>query len=237
MISIVTINKGNAAGLRMTMESVLTQTGTDIEYIVIDGGSDDDSVSVIKEYAPHLAYWVSEMDEGIYQAINKGLQQCRGSLIGLIHSGDSLLPGVLEKVLPIHESHPEAILYGAIKTFRNGHFDEIWGWNSEKLKERMLPHPASFVPRTIYERLGYYDESYRIAADYEAFLRYRANDVEFRFIDLIVANFPMDGISNRDEALGRETEAVQKKYGLYKAPTARQRLKHQLKTMFGRFLD
>ena len=110
-LSIITINRNNAAGLRKTIESVVSQTYTDFDYIIIDGASTDESVDVIKEYADRITYWVSEPDTGIYNAMNKGILKANGEYCLFLNSGDWLYDNdVLNDVFSI--SPTEDIVYG-----------------------------------------------------------------------------------------------------------------------------
>ncbi|MFT4805390.1 MAG: glycosyltransferase involved in cell wall biosynthesis, partial [Psychroserpens sp.] len=100
-LSIITINFNNAVGLKKTIESVVNQTSNDFEYIVIDGGSNDGSVDVIKEYEAKVSYWVSEVDKGIYHAMNKGILLAKGDYLEFLNSGDILVnETVIQKIIP-----------------------------------------------------------------------------------------------------------------------------------------
>ena len=118
-LSIITINLNNAEGLRKTIPSVISQTYCDFEYIVIDGGSTDGSVDVIKKYADKLSYWVSEPDAGIYNAMNKGIRKAGGEYCQFLNSGDWLVaPDVTERMA---KDMPDcAICYGNMITIQNG---------------------------------------------------------------------------------------------------------------------
>ena len=214
MLSIITICLNNVTGVRETLESVIGQKTDEIEYIVIDGGSKDGTLEVIRKYLPSIDVFVSEKDNGIYDAINKGIKCSKGTLIGLMHSGDHFFPGVLSKVLDIHRSFPNEILYGCMKATRKGRFDQVFGWNHENLTEKMIPHLAAFVPAIIYKTYGLYDLDFSIAADYEAFLRYYTHGVQFRFIDLLVCDFNLEGISETDPRTKAEVLHIKKKYSL-----------------------
>ena len=229
LLSIVTINRNNATGLRKTIKSVVTQTAADFEYIIIDGASTDESVAVIKEYAEHpiygkkISYWISEPDTGIYNAMNKGLRKARGSLTALVNSGDWYLPNALSMIYELHKNNPDSILYGALKAYENGKFQSVWGTSADFLPKEMIPHLSTFVPKNIYEKYGYYDESYKIAGDYDAFLRFYTQNVDFQFIDKIICNFNLEGISQTDSLVRYETAQIQKKYGFYVCPTFKQK--------------
>ena len=138
-LTIITINRNNAAGLEKTMQSVLSQTCTDYEYVVVDGASTDGSVAVIERLAPAFGdrlKWVSEPDKGIYNAMNKGIGMATGEYIQILNSGDSLVsPEVVEKMYAALEKsgHP-SILYGnMLKDFPDGHVHRDKGFEGEDI--------------------------------------------------------------------------------------------------------
>lgn len=235
LLSIITINRNNADGLRKTIESVVTQNCDNFEYIIIDGASVDSSVDIIKEFAEHpiygkkISYWISEPDTGIYNAMNKGLRKARGSITAFMNSGDWYLPNVLSGIYDLHKNNPYSILYGALKAYENGIFKSVWGWNADILPKQMIAHLATFVPKKIYEKYGFFDEAYKIAGDYEAFLRFYMKDVKFLFIDKIICAFNLDGISQTDPRTEIETVEIKKKYNCYIHPTFKQKTVNTIK--------
>ena len=205
ILSIITINYNNKDGLIKTIPSVLSQNGiaqNEFEYIIIDGGSTDGSVDIIKKYAESndfpikISKWISEKDKGIYDAINKGIRLASGNIIGLVNSGDTVVDGAYENILSIHKEHPDSILYGAVNFYKNGVFERVHGYTSEKLPELMIAHPASFVPKNIYNQFGYYNDSYRSSGDWDLFLTFYQAGVSFYYLSKIIINFDIYGISN-----------------------------------------
>ena len=235
-ISLITINYNNAGGLRRTIESVKSLKCRDFEYIVTDGASADGSLDVINENSRFITKIITEKDNGIYDAINKGIKAAEGSLIGLVHSGDTILPDALTGLKELHKANPSSILYGALKTSRNGVFDSVWGWNADLLPRQMIPHLAAFVPKQVYTEYGYYDLNYKIAADYECFLRFYKKGVNFVFIDKIICDFDLNGISQRTSGAETEKEviAIKQKYGVYKEPTKMETVKKAVKQFLSR---
>ncbi|NLK47085.1 MAG: glycosyltransferase [Treponema sp.] len=232
-ISIITICFNNASGLAETIDSIRKIKTSDIEYIVIDGASTDNTHEILERNSDIIDIPVSEKDSGIYNAINKGINLANGTLIGLIHSGDFYLENAFSSLRELHKAHPEAVLYGALKAIKNGIFDSIWGINACYLPEKMIPHPACFVPKLIYEKFGTYDESFKIAADYECFLRFYKAGVQFIFTDTIICGFNLEGISQkRTEQTEKEVESIKKRYGTYKVPTLKSKIKAFLKIFF-----
>lgn len=218
-LSIITINYNNLSGLEKTMQSVLEQGFSDFEYIVIDGGSTDGSVDLIKKNADQLAYWISEKDNGIFSAHNKGLQQTTGEYCLFLNSGDFLIDRkVLAKVFA--EPHNEDILYGNM----------LIDWGKGKLKLGKMPseitlfqmykdtlwHPVSFIKRSLFEKLGDYDESYKFIADYEFFFRALiVNKASAKHLGLTISVFTADGTSSQVENIPRIKEERERVLSTY----------------------
>lgn len=207
-LSIITINYNNAEGLRKTMESVLKQTYHDYEYIIVDGASTDGSVDVIKEYENQLnithstihLLWSSEPDNGIYDAMNRGIRKAKGEYTLMLNSGDYLVDEyVLERIIP--ELDGTDIVQGnnieecSGKTYRNrgcGRSDIDF---FDVMKGHFL-HQSSFCKRDLFERYGYFDESYKMSGDTKFFMNCLGkNDASFKYIDIDVANYDLGGIS------------------------------------------
>jgi glycosyltransferase involved in cell wall biosynthesis len=212
-LSIITINYNNAEGLRKTMESVLTQTYHDFEYIIVDGGSSDGSVPIVKAYEERiianrvnnqtqfpLISWVSEHDNGIYDAMNRGIRKAKGEYTLMLNSGDYLLDEcVLERIMP--ELDGTDIVQGnnieerSGKTYRNRGYGKSDIDFFDVMKGHFL-HQSSFCKRDLFERYGYFDESYKMSGDTKFFMTCLGkNDASFKYIDIDVANYDLSGIS------------------------------------------
>lgn len=207
-LSIITINRNNAAGLRKTMESVFTQTYRDFEYIVVDGASTDDSLDVIKEYESVHSLnvhsfnftWLSEPDTGIYNAMNKGLRMSHGEYTLMLNSGDFLVDEkVLNHILP--ELDGTDIIQGNLISEKEGNEIVNRGYGKSEidifdiLKGNFL-HQASFCKKELFEKFGYFDESYRSSADTKFFMECLGrHDATYRYIDLDITNYDLTGIS------------------------------------------
>jgi len=202
-VSIVTVSYNSANTIRRTIESVIGQTYNNIEYIIIDGASKDDTTEIIRSYADSNAKirWISEEDNGIYDAMNKGIRMCTGDLIGILNSDDWYEPDAVEIMVNNYESEKYLILYGMIRNFRGDEAVSA-GWTSHtKLRQEMIAHPACFISRKLYEDLGVYDTEYRYAADYDFMLRMMdVHGIVFKPVFDIVTNFSLGGSCSSGKA-------------------------------------
>lgn len=193
-LSIITINLNNAAGLQKTVESVVKQTFTDYEYIVIDGGSTDGSAEIIKQYADNITYWVSEPDKGIYNAMNKGIAKAKGEYCLFLNSGDWLINSTgLQNVFDRQPT--EDIVYCSLQTEKN-----IW-YYPQKLSvlfffKRTIPHPSTFIKTALFSTVGCYNENCKIVSDWEFFIQaIIKHQCSYRNIAFALTHFNLDGIS------------------------------------------
>ena len=204
--SVITINYNNEEGLRKTIKSVVGQSFTDFEYIVIDGGSTDGSVGVIKEYSDKINYWVSEPDRGIYHAMNKGIAQAHGDYCIFMNSGDCFYNNtVLEKNQSV--SSNEDIIIGKVSVDKPGIIispppkDELTFYH---LYSGSIPHQGSFI-RTELLRKYPYDENLKISSDWKFFVQTMILDnCSVRFVDDYIANYDLNGFSSVNPQLMRE---------------------------------
>lgn len=221
-VSIITVCKNSEETIRKTIESVLHQTYKNIEYIIIDGESTDRTTEIIKEYQNIFEgrlWYISEKDQGIYDAMNKGILHATGDIIGIINSDDWYEPDAVERIVAAYERHTNANAICAqanivsenliIDKTKNKFEEEIW-------KGMPLPHPGVFVLRETYSRFGLYDTGYRIAADYDFIFRLYINNARFEILDDALVNFQMGGISTTElVATAVETWNVVSRYLQY----------------------
>ena len=200
-LSVITINFNNRDGLRKTIESVVNQTYKEFEYIVIDGGSNDGSVDVIKEYADRIDYWVSEPDKGIYNAMNKGIDVAKGEYCLFLNSGDYLFSGsVIKESIPHLDG--TGVVYGHIQTDKGA----IWGGVKVISLEFFygmgsLPHPASFIKSSLLKKY-HYDENLKIVSDWKLFIQVLIfGGSSYKQLDIIVSIFDTNGVSNSNYTL------------------------------------
>jgi glycosyltransferase involved in cell wall biosynthesis len=206
-LSIITVNYNDAIGLERTIKSVISQTYHDFEFIIIDGGSTDESVEVIKKYEEHIDYWVSEHDGGIYCGMNKGLHQAQGEYVNFMNGGDCFYsPQVLEQIFSL------GIETDIITGTHVGSPHPNIGKNGVTMYDLCtgaIDHQASFIKREVALRHPY-DEKYKIVSDWKFFIEALIIDnCTFYYTDTIVVNVDMSGISNSNKVLNnQEREAV-----------------------------
>ncbi len=203
-VSIITVCYNSDTTIRKTFESVLHQTYVDLEYIVIDGMSTDKTVAIIKEYEPLFCgrmRWVSEKDNGIYDAMNKGIRMAEGELIGIINSDDYYELDAVENMINAMTDDKYQILYGAMRTWKDGEEESINISSHRFLRERMINHPSCFVTKAVYKDFGCYDASYTSVADYDFMLRMsEQKKIVFKPVYSIIANFALGGMCSTGEA-------------------------------------
>lgn len=212
-LSIITVNLNNRAGLQKTIESVVNQSYKDFEWIVIDGGSTDGSRELLEQYAAHFAYWVSEPDKGIYNAMNKGIDAAKGEYLQFLNSGDWL--NTSETLNEFFSDPLEGdVLYGD-QDYYDGdklvesrkHPDNL---SLKYLYEWSLGHSSSFIKRELLLEEPY-NENYRIVSDWEFFLKKALEDKSFIHRSITVGCFDLSGISTANqELLHKERESVAK---------------------------
>lgn len=221
-ISIITINYNNAIGLKQTITSILAQTYPGIQYIVIDGGSDDGSNEVLDLYQEKIAYAVSEPDTGIYNAMNKGIKAAHGDYLLFINSGDLLLNDrVIEEVVGMKLD--KDLVYGNIVLVENG---ESRDWmmddriSFETFYHSTIPHPGTFIKKNLFDKLGLYNEIYKIVSDWEFFLLALCkHNCSYKYINLKICRFFLDGISadpkNYNLLLSERNDVLKKHFPLF----------------------
>jgi glycosyltransferase involved in cell wall biosynthesis len=215
LISIVTIVLNQVDALENTIQSVLGQQGNSTEYIIIDGGSTDGTLEVLQGFDTRLEYWVSEPDQGISDAFNKGISLCRGEIIGLLNCGDWYAADTLQRVGGYFTEHEQTdVLCGGLQYWRNGKTAYRVESRPELLRRDMtVTHPSCFVRRRVYSDHGGFDGGFRYAMDYELFLRYFMCKVKFTSTSRVLTNMEHDGVSEQHwrEAL-KETHKARKRH-------------------------
>lgn len=215
-ISVITVSLNSAGTIERTMESVLSQTYSNVEYIIVDGGSTDATVNLIRKYATRLHSWVSEPDKGLYDAMNKGIAKAGGDFVHFLNADDCYCSNdVLERIAPFLSA--DTLTYGQMIYRRadgtSKRMCSEFSWRRELIASR-TPQPVLFVPLQCYREVGGFDLRYRVSADYEMVLRLAAR-YSMRFADIEVTTMNHGGISdiNSDVAF-REARDIAIRYGL-----------------------
>lgn len=209
-VSIITSCFNREATIKDAIESVISQNYPNIEYIVIDGASNDKSIEIIKQYQQHIAKFISEKDKGMYEAINKGIKQATGDIIGLVHSDDFLYSkDTITHIVQQFERTGADLIYG------NGLFVDFYNtnkiirnWKSgvyskKKIRYGWLPlHPTVYIKKDCFQQLGLYDESFKIAADSDLLIRYLyESNLKISYLDEYIIKMRMGGLSTNPKKI------------------------------------
>ena len=231
-LSIITINYNNAQGLLKTLHSVLTQTCTDFEHMIVDGASTDNAVEIIQQYEKDASArgikvtWVSEKDKGIYNAMNKGIKMASGEYIQILNSGDCLAADIVvaDMFSALKDKEYPVILYGNMlktvdwKTYQR----DNCGANSEYTPNSFLyfyngtlNHDCAYIKRSLFEQFGYYNENMKICSDWEWYVRAIVmGNVSPVYVNIDVTIFDMNGVS---ESAGKNKHIIKQERSEYLA--------------------
>lgn len=210
LLSIITINYNNASGLLKTMESIINQDSTDFEYIVVDGNSTDNSVNIIRNFEENSNIplkWISEKDDGIYNAMNKGVKMANGKFLQFLNSGDMLASETVISSMLKNIVVNSQILYGnMLKDYPEGLYRDkgLAGKTISMMDFYLgtLNHSPAFIRKELFDRFGLYDETLKIVSDWKWFLQVIGiHGIKPEYVDIDVTIFDMNGISNTQSDL------------------------------------
>lgn len=213
-LSIITINFNNVTGLKKTFDSVVKQTFTDYEHIVIDGGSRDGSAELIKENVDHISYWQSKKDYGIYDAMNQGIDIAKGDYIMFLNSGDYLLESdSLEKLFRV-KLNVDVVYADAKRTNQTTKEIEVY-----KQPEKLTPlffyryslcHQSMLFKRTLFEKYGKYREDLKVVSDWAYNIKlFLAKDITWKHVSIPIVYYDNSGLSSTNtDLLDKEREKV-----------------------------
>ena len=195
LVSVITIVFNGEQYLEQTIQSVLSQTYDNIEYIIIDGGSTDGTLDIIKKNDDIIDYWICEKDKGISDAFNKGIDASTGDIIGIINAGDWYELTAIEKV--VKNINKTDIIYGNLQYWDDNNKNYVVYANHKLLyMEMTVNHPTVFVNKTIYDKHGKFNASYKYAMDYELLLRFFSKNVKFSYLNETLTNMRLKGLSD-----------------------------------------
>lgn len=204
-ISIITVSYNSAETIRDTIESVIAQSYPNIEYILIDGASKDNTLNIIKEYSDKISVLVSEPDKGIYDAMNKGIKMATGDVVGILNSDDVFYDqNSVQRVAQGFREGVDAIYADLMYVNRNdlnkpSRFYSSKSFSFAKVRFGiMLPHPTFYARKDLFDKFGFYKTNYRVAADFELIARFLANKINAVRIPVCLVKMREGGISSSD---------------------------------------
>jgi glycosyltransferase involved in cell wall biosynthesis len=202
LISIITVVFNGKKYLKQAIQSVINQSYQNIEYIIIDGGSTDGTIEIIKQYENSIDYWISESDRGLYDAMNKGIAVAHGEIIGILNSDDLYFQDtVLEVVKEYQKVQHPCVIYGNMLKFNDAQGKV--SWHRGDLTDRAfttakiaINHPTCFVQRSLYEKFGGFKPEYEVGADRELMMRFYSQGVTFINTNKTLAKFRLGGTTS-----------------------------------------
>lgn len=203
LLSIVTINLNNAAGLHKTLQSVQQQQADWVEHIIVDGASTDESLAVINEHAGRLSCWLSEKDEGVYDAMNKGIRLAKGEYVFFLNSGDTFYDNNTLAAVAKYLNNSTDLVYGNVrviekdKTYFTGYPQTL---SFSFLFKYVICQQAIFYRRSVFDNCGLFPKQYRICADWAHFTKAVAlHNATYTHMPVVIATYYFDGISSLPE--------------------------------------
>lgn len=224
LFSVITVVFNGAAHLEQAIKSVIDQTCSDFEYIVIDGGSDDGSLNIINKYREHFDYWVSEPDKGIYDAMNKGIARARGEFVGMLNADDwyeaDFLKMMSQEIMSLQKHERKRVFYCNYYSHDESFSPPMKTAETSKLdywRGMTISHQTMLVPRSAYQELGPYNLDYRFASDYEYLLRLLKNKMPFKGLGFFGINFRRGGASttHMNRSISEVSRIVRTYFGIF----------------------
>ncbi len=202
-ISLITVCYNSAATIEKTILSVTAQTYANIEYIVVDGNSNDETLSKIQNHEDKITHWISEPDKGLYDAMNKGIAMATGDIVGILNSDDTFYSDtILEEIAAFHTANAiDASVGNIMQHQENGKVVRVYSskyWSPEKLKIGFMPpHPSIFFKRELFDKFGNYELGFIIGADYELIIRFfLKNKINWNYSGITTTAMLVGGLSS-----------------------------------------
>jgi len=205
-VSIITATYNSAQTIRDTLDSINAQTYQDIEHIIVDGLSKDETLMLVEQHGKRVSQCISEKDKGIYDALNKGIALATGDVVGFLHSDDVFAhPKAVEHIVAAFRQHQTQSVYGDLQYVKREQPGcVVRSWKSGEYRRQRLrqgwmpPHPTFYMQRNLYEQLGGFDTKLRIAADYDSMLRYLwGGNISVAYVPEVLLKMKIGGESNR----------------------------------------
>ncbi len=198
LITVITVVFNGEKYLEETIQSVINQTYPNIEYIIIDGGSTDGTIDIIKKYENYIDYWVSENDNGIYDAMNKGLKLALGEFVGILNADDYYEEDAIENLLSLLLNSKKDYVIANVRIIeKNSIIKPIYPLKKNKIYQEMpYPHISALIPKKIYKKVGLFNTKYKKAADFDMAIRIHLYGFESCYLDKIVGNIHIGGTSD-----------------------------------------
>ena len=202
-ISLITVCYNSAETIEKTIISVASQTYENIEYIIIDGNSKDNTIELVKKHDAVITKWISEPDKGLYDAMNKGIALATGDVVGILNSDDTFCTStVLEELAAFHTTHViDASVGNIVQHKEEGKIVRLYSskyWSPEKLKIGFMPpHPSIFFKKELFDKFGNYDLGFKIGADYELITRFfLKNKITWKYSGITTTAMLVGGLSS-----------------------------------------
>lgn len=202
-ISIITVCWNSASTIEKTIKSIQEQDYAEIEYIIVDGNSKDNTLDIIKRYPNVITKWISESDKGLYDAMNKGIKMASGEYIGIVNADDTLADGhVISKISDfLSDRKVDASIGDIVQHNFEGQIIRRYSaksWDPDKLKIGFMPaHPGIFFKKELFDQLGYYALDFKIGADYELITRFfLKNNISWAYSEIVTHKMLIGGVSS-----------------------------------------
>ena len=203
-VSIITVVYNNVKCVENAIQSVLSQDYNNVEYVVIDGGSTDGTVDVLTKYQDKISLFISEPDNGIYDALNKGIVQASGDIIAILHSDDKFCDEYVVSDMMRHIEKTKAELCFSDMVIVDSKSDKVLRYYMANYFKRWLfrmgwmpPHPTCFIKKTLFDEFGLYSLSYKVAGDFDFLIRvFYGRDIAWTYLNRVTVKMRLGGVSN-----------------------------------------